>query len=58
MTTLSGVLRLSSDWPGRVAGTQEMVVRRNHVVLYAENARAVSILRVLHGAQQWPTTQE
>jgi toxin ParE1/3/4 len=40
--------------PGRVAGTREMVVRRNYVVVYAEDARAVSILRVLHAAQQWP----
>lgn len=44
--------------PGRVAGTREMVVRRNYVVVYAEDARAVSILRVLHAAQQWPPTQE
>nr|WP_238396850.1 type II toxin-antitoxin system RelE/ParE family toxin [Xanthomonas fragariae] len=40
--------------PGRVAGTREMVVRSNYVVVYAEDARAVSILRVLHAAQQWP----
>ncbi len=39
---------------GRVAGTREMVVRSNYVVVYAEDARAVSILRVLHAAQQWP----
>jgi toxin ParE1/3/4 len=32
--------------PGRVAGTREMIVRRNYVVVYAEDARAVSILRV------------
>jgi toxin ParE1/3/4 len=44
--------------PGRVAGTREMIVRRNYVVVYAEDARAVSILRVLHAAQQWPPTQE
>jgi toxin ParE1/3/4 len=44
--------------PGRVAGTREMIVRRNYVVVYAEDPRAVSILRVLHAAQQWPPTQE
>jgi toxin ParE1/3/4 len=43
--------------PGRVAGTREMVVRRNYVVVYAEDARAVSILRVLHASQQWPPAQ-
>ena len=44
--------------PGRVAGTREMLVRRNYVVVYAEDARAVSILRVLHASQQWPPPQE
>ena len=39
---------------GRVAGTREMVVRTNYVVIYAEDIRAVSILRVLHATQQWP----
>jgi toxin ParE1/3/4 len=43
---------------GRVAGTREMVVRRNYVVVYAEEARAVTILRVLHAAQQWPPTSD
>lgn len=40
--------------PGRVAGTREMVVRPNYIVIYAEDRRAVVILRVLHAAQQWP----
>ena len=39
---------------GRVAGTREMVVRSNYIVVYAEAERAVTILRVLHAAQQWP----
>jgi toxin ParE1/3/4 len=39
---------------GRVAGTREMVVRTNYVVIYAEDTCIVSILRVLHAAQQWP----
>ena len=40
--------------PGRIAGTREMVVRPNYIVVYAENDRTVVILRVLHAAQQWP----
>lgn len=39
---------------GREPGTREMVVRSNYVVVYVEDARAVTILRVLHAAQQWP----
>lgn len=42
---------------GRVSGTREMVVRPNYVVIYAEDARAVTVLRVLHAAQQWPPVQ-
>src|SRR4051812_20581547 len=37
---------------GRVAGTREMVVLPNYIVVYAEVADAVVILRVLHAAQQ------
>ena len=39
---------------GRVAGTREMVVRSNYIVIYAEDPHIVKILRVLHAAQQWP----
>lgn len=39
---------------GRVKGTREMVVRPNYVVVYRENLQAVTILRVLHAAQNWP----
>lgn len=44
--------------PGRVDGTREMVVRSNYLVVYAENAHAISILRVVHAAQQWPPVPE
>jgi toxin ParE1/3/4 len=43
---------------GRVAGTREMAVRSNYVVVYTEDARSVTILRVLHAAQQWPPAPE
>ena len=41
---------------GRVAGTREMVVRSNYVVVYMEDQSVVTILRVLHAAQLWPST--
>lgn len=43
---------------GRATGTREMVVRSNYVVVYIEDARAVTVLRVLHAAQQWPPAPE
>lgn len=39
---------------GRVAGTREWVVRSNHVVVYLVDAQTITILRILHAAQQWP----
>ncbi len=42
--------------PGRVEGTREMVVRPNYIVVYQEAEIGVTVLRVLHSAQQWPPT--
>lgn len=39
---------------GRVNGTREMVAHPNYVVIYSDDADTVTILRVLHTAQQWP----
>lgn len=39
---------------GREPGTREMVVRSNYVLVYAVDVSTVTILRVLHAAQQWP----
>ena len=41
---------------GRVDGTREMVVRSNYIVVYAEDPRTITILRVLHAARLWPET--
>ena len=43
---------------GRVLGTREMVVRGNYIVVYAEAPAALMILRILHGAQKWPVSDE
>ena len=41
---------------GRVHGTREMVVHSNYIVVYREDPHAITILRVLHAAQLWPST--
>lgn len=39
---------------GRMKGTRELVVRPNYIMVYAIEGEVISILRVLHAAQQWP----
>ncbi|MEQ7919018.1 type II toxin-antitoxin system RelE/ParE family toxin [Xanthomonas sp. WHRI 1810A] len=39
---------------GRVRGTRELVVLPNYLVIYRENTKVISILRILHAARQWP----
>lgn len=39
---------------GRVPGTREMVVRSNYIVVYTEDGKGVTVLRVLHAAQLYP----
>jgi len=39
---------------GRVPGTREMVIGKNYIVVYAETPTKITILRVLHAAQQYP----
>lgn len=42
---------------GRVSGTRELVVpRTNYIVVYrmVDKSKDVLILRVIHGAQDWP----
>ncbi|MGH6926383.1 MAG: type II toxin-antitoxin system RelE/ParE family toxin [Propylenella sp.] len=41
--------------PGRVPGTRELIVVRTPYLVICERAgETIHILRVLHGAQQWP----
>lgn len=40
---------------GRVKGTRELVLARTpFLAIYRVKGRRVEILRILHGAQQWP----
>jgi toxin ParE1/3/4 len=42
--------------PGRIRGTRELVVSGTpYVVAYRVERDAVVILRLLHGAQRWPS---
>ncbi len=41
--------------PGRVKGTRELVISRTpFIVIYRLTPIRIELLRVLHGAQQWP----
>lgn len=49
------VLFPNSGRVGRVDGTRELVVARTpYIAVYAVDQDEVVILRLLHGAQQWP----
>jgi toxin ParE1/3/4 len=41
--------------PGRVDGTRELVIASTpYIAVYRATAETVHVLRVLHGARQWP----
>jgi toxin ParE1/3/4 len=41
--------------PGRVQGTRELVIHRtSYIAAYRIVGDTIQILRILHGAQQWP----
>ncbi len=40
--------------PGRIEETRELVLTgSSYIVCYAADSKTVSVLRVLHGSQQW-----
>jgi toxin ParE1/3/4 len=40
---------------GRVKGTRELVISRSpFIAVYRVKGKRIEILRILHGAQQWP----
>jgi hypothetical protein len=40
---------------GRVKGTRELVIGRSpFIAVYRIKGKRIEILRILHGAQQWP----
>ncbi len=44
-----------SGRPGRIEGTRELVIHRTpYIATYRVDGKTVRILRVLHGARQWP----
>ena len=40
--------------PGRIKGTREMALHPHYVLIYRVENHALSVLRLLHTAQQWP----
>lgn len=45
------------DRPVRVLGTREAVVHPNYVMVYRVEGETITILRVLHAAQRWPSAE-
>ena len=39
---------------GRVAGTRELVMHENFIIVYDVKGVQVRVLRILHAARQWP----
>jgi addiction module RelE/StbE family toxin len=45
--------------PGRIAGTRELVIPRTpYIAAYRIERETITVLRILHGAQEWPDAME
>lgn len=42
--------------PGRVQGTRELVLTGPFLAVYEVREEDVQVLRILHGARQWPSS--
>lgn len=49
-----GVLVPHSGRIGRLPGTRELVVARTSLLVVYRMMEYIELIRVLHGAQQWP----
>jgi toxin ParE1/3/4 len=48
-----------SGRPGRAPGTRELIVLRTpYIAVYGVDEQGVRIIRLIHGAQQWPPVDD
>lgn len=45
-------------YPGRKRGTREFVIAKNYIIVYQVDQKGISIVMLLHGAQQYPPLQK
>ncbi len=49
----AGLIKHPKTYPtGRVDGVREMFFQSNYILVYVEDAAAITVLRILHAAQQ------
>ncbi|MBS3649892.1 type II toxin-antitoxin system RelE/ParE family toxin [Pseudaminobacter sp. 19-2017] len=54
-TALNHLAEFPTGHQGRVRGTYEKIVQRTpYIVCYALSERRLTVLRIIHGARDWP----